>query len=341
MEELEYNRSLLKKILDKKVLILIFTGIFLRVVMLMYYYYTHSIYPERSWGDVGLNFDHNRLYPPLGAMILDTFRILSFGSIEIFAFWSFIWDLGVVLMFYYVLKAFNVKKAHYALGLFLINPFFFLNNTFSLENCGYHITDTFFFFFLFLALMHYPKEKKYSKYLFYFFLGLSICVKYYTAPALLSIFLKLIFEKKWKEFKIFIFITGSTLLLFLLLPTLIFNQYLADLLTWYSTGKAFPIYIRIIPTITIAMYFIFFRFKSCDIFEIIMISTISMATFMFFSFPYLRWFQIIIFYGILTKKEFLFNLGRRKIKIDNHVLTFYLSFIGVFLAFVFIVLGIK
>ena len=91
MTELEYNKNknFLEKILDKKVLILIFTGIFIRVVMLIYYYYTHIIYPNRSWGDVGLNFDHNRLYPPLGAMMLDTFRILSFNSIKIFVFWCF------------------------------------------------------------------------------------------------------------------------------------------------------------------------------------------------------------------------------------------------------------
>ena len=98
------NKTFLQKILDKKVLILILFGIFIRVFMLIYYYYTHSIYPGRSWGDVGLNFDHNRLYPPFGALILDIFRLLSFNSIEIFAFWSFFLDIGICLMFYYVLK---------------------------------------------------------------------------------------------------------------------------------------------------------------------------------------------------------------------------------------------
>ncbi|MFX0083993.1 MAG: hypothetical protein ACFE94_19780 [Candidatus Hodarchaeota archaeon] len=347
MEELELNekRSFIERVLDKKILILIFIGIIIRIIMLIYYYFSHAIYPSRSWGDVGLNFNKSIYYPPLSTMILDIFRILSFGSVEIFAFWAFLWDLGVTLMFYFVLKSFNIKNSSYAFGLFLINPFFFLNNSFSLENCGYHITDMFFFFFLFMALIYYPKEKKYAKYLFYIFLGLSMCTKYYTLPALGFLFLKFLYEKNWEEIKMFVSITGTILVIFLIAPILIFDKYLTELLEWYNIGETFPLYIRIIPITLIALFFIFYRLKESDTFEIIIVSIIAMGSFMFFSFPYLRWFQSILFYGILIERDFFsfnLNLGffKREIKVTNHILTFYLSFIGVLLAYALIFFGI-
>jgi len=340
--ELEKRKSILERILNKKALILIFIGIGLRVLMLFYYYYTHMIYPGRSWGDIGLNFNENVYYPPLGTLILDLFRLLSFGFIEIFAFWGFTWDLGTTLMFYFVLKNFKVKDINYAFGLFLINPFFFLNNSFSLENCGYHITDMFFFFFLFLALMYYPKKGMQTKYLFYIFLALSMCVKYYTLPALGFFFFKYLYEKNWKEMKIFIIIMTSILVIFLIMPMLIFEKYLTELLLWYSHGDSLPLYIRIIPIGLIALLFILFRIKNSDAFEIVIVSIIAMASFMIFSYPYLRWFQSIIFYGILKERDFFsfnLNLGsiKREIIIDNHTLTFYLSFVGVFLSYLVIV----
>jgi len=66
-----------------------------------------------------------------------------------------------------------------------------------------------------------------------------------------------------------------------------------------------------------------------------------MASFMVFSYPYLRWFQSIIFYGILVERDFFkfdLNLGivKRTINVNNHILTFYLSFGGVFLSYLFI-----
>ncbi len=344
MEEIEpkKRKNILERILDKKALVLIFTGIILRVLMLFYYYYTHMIYPGRSWGDVGLNFNKNIYYPPLGTIILDLFRLLSFGFIEVFAFWAFIWDLGTSLMFYFVLKSFKVKNINYAFGLFLVNPFFFLNNSFSLENCGYHITDMFFFFFLFLALIYYPKKERHAKYLFYVFLALSMCVKYYTLPALGFLFFKYLYEKNWKEMKIFIIIMASILVIFLIMPMLIFEKYLTELLAWYSHGDFLPLYIRIIPIGLISLFFIFFRLKKSDAFEIVIVSIIVMASFMIFSYSYLRWFQSIIFYGILIERDFFsfnLNLGfiEREIKINNHTLTFYLSFVGVFLSYLVII----
>ena len=332
--ESEKTKTIFERILDKKALILILFGIIIRIFMLIYYYYSHIIYPNRSWGDIGLNFSRSIYYPPLGTILLDLIRLLSFGIIEIFAFWAFIWDLGTVLMFYFVLKSFNIKNINYAFGLFLINPFFFLNNSFSLENCGYHITDAFFFFFLFLALIYYPREKVYARYLFYGFLGISMVIKYYTLPALGFLFIKHLYDKNWKEMKIFILSIAPILIAFLIVPFLFFESYLTELLRWYSKGDYIPLYLRMIPIGLIAILFIIFRMKNSDIFETTIVSIMAMASFMIFSLPYLRWFQSIIFYGVLREREFFsfklnFGIIERKIIINNHTLTFYLSFIGV------------
>lgn len=339
--EKKLEKKILERILDNKALILIIIGILARILMLFYYYYSHIIFPNRTWGDVELNFNKSIYYPPLGTTMLDLFRVVSFGFIEIFAYWAFLWDLGTTLMFYFVLKNFNIKNINYAFGLFLVNPFYFLHNSFSLENCGYHITDAFFFFFLFLALIFYPRKENYARYLFYIFLALSICVKYYTLPALGFFFLKYLYEKDWNELKRFILSMAPILIAFLILPILFLEPYLSDLLEWYSIGKKVPLYLRIIPIGLITLFFIIFRLRKSNDFEIIIISIIAMASFMIFSYPYLRWFQSIIFYGILIERDFFqfdLNLGiiKRTINVNNHVLTFYLSFVGVLLSYIFI-----
>ncbi len=347
MEEIEKKvetrteKNILEKILDNKALIFIIAGILARFLMLFYYYYSHIIFSGRSWGDVELNFNQSIYYPPLGTAMLDLFRLISFDFIEVFAFWAFLWDLGTTLMFYFVLKNFNIKNINYAFGLFLVNPFYFLHNSFSLENCGYHITDAFFFFFLFLALIFYPRKENYARYLFYIFLGISMCVKYYTLPALGIFFLKYLCEKDWNELKRFMLSIVPIIIVFLIVPIVFIEPYLSDLLAWYSIGKKVPLYLRIIPIGLIALFFITFRLKNSNGFEIIIISIIAMASFMVFSYPYLRWFQSIIFYGILVERDFFkfdLNLGivKRTINVNNHTLTFYLSFVGVFLSYLFI-----
>ncbi|MFX0041289.1 MAG: hypothetical protein ACFE8L_00115 [Candidatus Hodarchaeota archaeon] len=347
MEEIEnkietkLEKNVLEKILDHKALIFIIAGILARILMLFYYYYSHIKFPSRTWGDVELNFNQSIYYPPLGTAMLDLFRFISFGFIEVFAFWAFLWDLGTTLMFYFVLKNFHIKNIFYAFGLFLVNPFYFLHNSFSLENCGYHITDAFFFFFLFMALIFYPRKENYARYLFYIFLGISMCVKYYTLPALGFFFLKYLFEKDWKELKRFMLCLVPILTVFLIVPILFIEPYLSDLLEWYSIGGGTPLYLRIIPIGLIALLFIIFRLRKSDGFEIVIISIIAMASFMVFSYRYLRWFQSIIFYGILVERDFFkfdLNLGivKRTINVNNHILTFYLSFIGVFLSYLFI-----
>ena len=73
----------------------------------------------------------------------------------------------------------------------------------------------------------------------------------------------------------------------------------------------------------------------------LIISVITISSFIFFSYPYLRWFQIIVIYGILKEKDFYeYNLNfknfRMKLAINNQTITFALSFVAVFLAYLFI-----
>lgn len=336
------SKSLIEKILARKAIILIIFGIIIRFGMLFYYYFTHQIDPTRSWGDVGLNFRISIYYPFLTNLLIELFRFLSFGFVEVFAFWAFLWDLLTTLMFYFVIKSFNIPNKKYAFGLFLINPFFFLNNSFSLENCGYHMTDAFFFFFLFLALIFLPKKERKYQYLFYIFLALSMCIKYYTVPIIGILFLKFLYDKKWKELKTFLIITIPLIVGFLVIPFFYSQSFSEELVEWYNIGSEYPLPIRVLPSVVIFVLFFIFIFKKADILEIIIVSIIATGTFLFFSYPYLRWFQSIILYGILKQKEFFsFSLDlqfvERKINVNNHLITFYLSFLGVLASYLMII----
>ncbi|MFX1392863.1 MAG: hypothetical protein ACFFAH_04730 [Promethearchaeota archaeon] len=327
-----------------KAFILILIGVAARIVMLIYYYHTHIIDPLRSWGDVQQNYDRSfGAYPIITLGLLTLFFYLSFGFFEIFVFWAFFWDLLICMMFYFVLKSFDIKNRNYVFGLFIINPFFFLNNSFSLINCGYHLTDSFFFFFLLIALIYYPKKELYAKYLFYLFLGLSMCAKYYTIPAIGFLLTKYLYEKDWREVKILIICIVPLLLIFIVLPLFYLDYYYKELAAWNELGSYVPIYVRTLPFLFIAILFILLRLKKTDPFEIIFISVIALGTYLFFSYTYLRWFQSVIFYGILKEKEFFrFNLNigfiKKEINVNNHFLTFYLSFLGVFFSYLIIIL---
>jgi len=332
---------------DKKGYFFVFLGIFTRIIMLFYYYYTHIIDPERDWGDCGLYFQDNLTSPPLSIILLEVFRFLSFGTIMIFVFWCFIWDLIVCLVFYYVLKSFNIKNRKYAYGLFLINPFFFLNNSFSLINCGYHITDAFFLFFLLNAYIYIPKREKYAKYLFYLFLGLSICAKYYSLPALVLLFIKALYQKNWNDIKLIFIIAIPLCLIFLLIPFFYFPSFSNAFNRYPTIGilPQIPLYIKILPSVILILIFIIFRLKKSNPLEISIISIISMALLLFFIFPFIRWFQVILFYGILKEKDYFtleLKIGfiKKKVIINNHLLTFYLSFIGVLFAYIIIIIKI-
>jgi len=337
------EKSFLEKLLDYKAPIFIFTGIAIRIFMLIYYYYIHAIDPSRGWGDVELNFIPTYLYPSLSMILLEIFIALSFGSVEVFAFWAFSFDMLISLMFYFVIKSFDMPKKEYVFGLFLINPFLFLNNVFSLENCGYHITDSFFFLFLFLSLIFYPKKEIKNRYLFYIFLSLSIASKWYPLPAIAFFFLKYLIEKDWREMKIFLISTVPVLFSFLILPIFFWEEYFSMYLIWENRAAAFtPFYIRILPVAIISILFLIFRLKKADPMEIIFVSIVAMVSFMFFSVPFIRYFQPLIFYGILKTKEFFtINLDlkfiKRKIIFDNNLLVFYLSIIACGLAYLLII----
>ena len=339
------RKSIFKWVLSHKAIIFICFGIAIRLLMLFYYYYTHIIDSTKSWGDVRYNYYNYKaaIYPPLSIMLLTFFRTISFGSIFVFAYWAFILDLGTTLMFYFVIKSFDIPKKEYAFGLFLINPFFFLNNSFSLENCGYHITDAFFFFFLFMALIFYTKKDLRSRILFYVFLALSISAKIYTLPVLGFFFLKFMIEKDWEEMKIFLISTIPVISVFLIAPIFFWDKYLFTYLFWNEQGEAaFPLFIRIIPVSIIVILFLLFRLKKADLFEIITVSIVAVASIMFFSNPFVRYFQPIIFYGVLKSREFFtlrINLGKIKgeLEVDNHIITFVLSIFAVFIAFLMII----
>lgn len=327
-----------------KGLIFIFLGITARVFILFFYYYIHMLNPYISWGDVYRNYHYESTehYPLVSQIFIEIFVFLSFGRFGVFVFWAFFWELVTSLMFYFVIKSFNIKNKGYTFGFFLINPLLFFINIFSLEGCGYHITESFFLFFLFLALIYYPRKERYARYLFYIFLGLSMCIKYYTIPAIGFLFIKFLYEKDWKELKIFLITIIPLLLLLLIFPLFFLTYHYQILIEWNDRGSYVPIYIRVLPFICIFILFLLFRLKNSDVFEIIIISIVALGTYLFFSWFFLRWFQSIIFYGILKEREFFkfkLNLGflQREINVNNHLLTFYLSFIGVFLSFLIII----
>ncbi len=344
-EERRENQSFLERAFNHKAVILIAIGFLIRIFMLMYYYYTHGINPSKSWGDVGINFGGTVHYPPLTMVLLSIFKLLSFGVVEVFAFWAFLFEIAVVLLFYYVLKSFKIPNMNYVYGLFLINPFLFLNNVFSYDNCGYHITDSFFFIFLFLALLYYPKETKASRYLFYLFIALSAASKIYTLPIIGLFFIKFIIEKDWNEMKKFLLITVPIILIFLVSPIFYVENYIRLYFLWNEVGEIkLPLFIRVIPALAITGVFLLFRLKKADLIETTSVSIAITAMFMFFTLPYLRYFQPLLIFGILTTKNFVtfnLNLGiiKRKIKFDNNLLVFYSSFFlvaGAYLIIIFL-----
>jgi len=337
------NPSFIEKILDHKVIILIAAGVLIRLFMLAFYYYTHTINPLRSWGDVGINFKGGYHYPPFTISLLGVFRVISFGLVEIFAFWAFLLEIVTIILFYFVLKSFNISNLEYVYGLFLVNPFFFLNNVFSLENCGYHITDSFFFIFFFLALYFYPRKEEWSRYLFYIFLAFSAVQKFYTLPIIGFFFLKFLIEKDWEEMKKFLICTVPIVFVFLISPVFYINNYFYVYILWNELGEdVLPLYVRLIIIAIISLIYIFFRLKKAGIIEITFFSILVMAFFLFFSKPFIRYFQPLLIYGILTPyvfSTFTLNLGfiKRKIVFDNQLLVFYSSFILVGIAYLIII----
>ena len=145
--------------------------------------------------------------------------------------------------------------------------------------------------------------------------------------------------------KKFLICTVPIILIFLVSPIFYIERYIRLYFLWNELGEVtLPLFIRIIPALAITGVFLIFRLKKADLVEITFASITITAMFMFFSFPYLRYFQPILIFGILTTKNFVtFNLNlvfvKREIKFDNNLLVFYSSFLlvaGSYLIIVFL-----
>ncbi|TFF87799.1 MAG: DUF2029 domain-containing protein [Promethearchaeota archaeon] len=328
-------------------ILLIILGIAIRIFMLIYYYVIHSLEPGRSWGDVKYNYQDIRsiftgewnwyqlAYPPLMNFFLVFLRVASFEIFELYVFYAFLLELSVCVLFYFVLKRFEIPKKNLAYGLFLINPFVFLSYVFSASNCGYSITDSFFCLLLLLGLYFYPRE---DKSLFYFFMGLSMCAKWYTLPVAVYFFLKFSYNKDWIETKKVIIFIGIPILAFLILPIFYLPNYLDLYDHWFTLSQTFditiPLYIKIIPISALFVIYLIFRLRKADLLEITFFSIALMFSFEVFAKAYVRYLTPLVFYGHLRTNEqiFIVDIGyknnRMNFNIGNHMLTYFLSILA-------------
>ncbi len=248
-------------------------------------------------------------------------------------------------MFYFVLRKYKAPNRNLVLGLFLINPFVFLNNVFSPTNCGYHLTDSFFYLFLLISLYFYPNE---DKSWFYLFSGLAMCAKWFTLPAAIYFFIKFLYQKNWNEIKKIILFIGTPILIFLISPILYFPNYLNLYLMWLSESNAtggtqIPLIIKILIFSLIFTGFLIIRLKKADLLEIIFFSIILMFSIMFWARPYVRYLTPLIFYGHLKIKGDIliidFNIKTTRIyfKVGNNLLTFTMSILGCIAAIIIII----
>ncbi|MHA1272670.1 MAG: hypothetical protein ACTSQS_04460 [Promethearchaeota archaeon] len=345
---------------------LIFLGFFIRILMLFFYYYV-NLNPDikwGGWGDVGLNYDdinsiftgewiwspRELAYPPLSIYLLLFLRIASFDNILIYVFYAFLIELFVVIIFYFVLKKFEIPNRNLIYAIFLLNPFYFLNYVFSASNCGYHITDSFFCLLLLLAVYYYPNESK-SK--FYLFLSLSICAKWYTLPAAILFFMKFFFEKNWNEIKKIVIYIGIPIFIFLISPIFYLPNYLDLYRTWLETRntalkiKEIPIYIKIIPFTFLFLIYLLLRNKNADLMEITFFSIILMFSIMVWSRLFLRFLTPLIYYGHLKTNDNIFKIDlnlkliKLKFKVGNHLLTYFLSILGCIASYAIIIFVFK
>ncbi|TFG22040.1 MAG: hypothetical protein EU532_14690 [Promethearchaeota archaeon] len=341
--------------------VLIFLGIFIRIFMLIFYYYVNSnpSIPWGGWGDVDSNYyDIDTIftgewiwnqgdlpYPPLSIYFLLSLRILSFGIFELYVFYAFLLEFCVAISFYFVLKRFSIPKRNFIFGIFLLNPFYFLSYVFSASNCGYHITDSFFLLFLMISLYFCPKE---NKSLFYLFLGLAMCAKWYTLPAAPYFIIKYFLEKEWSELKkIFLFI-GIPIIIFLVSPIFYLPNYLDLYFNWLSITDSsyenmFLFYLKLIPFFTVFILYLVLRLKDADRIEITFVSIILMNLVMLWFNLFVRYLTPLILYGHLktNNKIIRINLNlkviRIKFNIGNHLLTFILSILGCIAAILIII----
>ncbi|MHA1106351.1 MAG: hypothetical protein ACTSPN_11650 [Promethearchaeota archaeon] len=340
-------------------IVFIAIGIGVRIAMLIYYYIVH-LNPGLSWGDILINYhttdsmftgewiwDITKLeYPPLTLYLLVFFKMISFGIFELFVFYAFLLELLTSLSFYFILKKFNNENRYYILGLFLVNPFIFLNNVFSPFNCGYHITDSFFYIFLILSLYYYPKEEKS---LFYLFSGLTMSAKWFTLPAAAYFFLKFLFEKNWKEIKKIVIFIGVPLLIFLISPLLYLPNYIDLYIGWLSSAEeaAFfnpPFIIKVLIFGGVFLIYLIFRIKKADMLEMTFFSIVVMFSILFWRRTYVRYLTPLILYGHLKTNDSIleididFKITRVNFQVGNHMFTYLLSILGCLVSIAIIIL---
>ena len=143
--------------------------------------------------------------------------------------------------------------------------------------------------------------------------------------------------------KFFLIPTILVVIIFLILPIFYWENYFFFYTSWVQKGElVLPLYLRVITVAFLSGLYILFRLRKAKLLEITFVSIFVFAVFMFFSNHFIRYFQALLFFGILTSREFFtfkLNLGfiKRDIKFDNNLLVFYLSFVLVGVAYFIII----
>jgi hypothetical protein len=264
-------------------------------------------------GDVRLNFydidsvftgewkwnQNDLAYPPISVFLLVFLRVSAFNNLYIFFFYAFILELLTISLFYPVLKRFHMEHSKVIIGLLFVNPLYFFSYVSRFFISGLRITDSFFLIWLLLALYFYPKEDK--KY-FYFFLGMSMCAKWYTLPVFPLFIIKYAVEKRWEELKKMLLYTIIPIFIFLITPVFYLPNYLNLYINWALEGnpltQIIPIYIKIIPFLVLFII-ILYNIKNVDKMTLIFLSIMLTTSYILFSRFYVRYFAPLLFYGHL------------------------------------------
>lgn len=323
--------------------ILIAIGLTARIFTLIFTYIqiSYTFFGNFAMGDVYFNFydidsiftgewkwnQNDLAYPPLTIYFLLFLRISAFNNVYIFFFYAFILEIITLVLVYSVLNRFNVDHAKVIFGLLFVNPLYFFSYVSRFFTSGFKITDSFFCMILLLALYFYPKEDKKC---FYFFLGLSMCAKWYTLPAFPLFIIKYWREKQWEELKKFILFTIIPIFIFLISPLLYLPNYINLYINWVVTGNPLteivPIYLKIIPFL-ILFFIVLYKIKEVDKMTLTFLSIVTTLSYILWSRFYIRYFTPLLFYGFLFyyKNPSLNKENRENLAIKTHCNLFLIS----------------
>lgn len=295
--------------------ILIALGVGVRVLMLLFVYLEipFSFLGRGAMGDVLLNYydidsvftgewkwnQNDLAYPPISVFLLVFLRIAAFNNLYIFFFYAFILELLTISLFYPVLKRFQVDYSKVIFGLLFVNPLYFFSYVSRFFISGLRITDSFFLIWLLLSLYFYPKDDK--KY-FYFFLGMSMCAKWYTLPVFPLFIIKYAVEKRWEELKKMLLYMTLPIFIFLITPVFYLPNYLNLYINWALEGnpltQIIPIYIKIIPFLVL-LSIVLYNIKNVDRMTLTFLSLVLTTSYILFSRFYIRYFAPLLLYGHL------------------------------------------